>query len=272
MRSTTEAARDLTTDPTRDPTTGMATGGYAVDILVRGYPGKSVCHGGLGWSTIALLRGHGRVALVDVGSFGQRQLVIDGLARHGLAVTDVTDVLLTHSHWDHSVNWVMFPKARIAIGASELVWSLDEPWGMTPVPELYMRELAASSRLALLEAGGEALPGIVCREAPGHTPGHLIFVARGEHRDLILTGDAAKNRAEILSLTADMTYDAAVSRRSMEVIWAIWRERAGTILVPGHDMPMVLENGEPRYLGTQHAAISAWFDRSLDKTTLFQIA
>ena len=53
----------------------LATGDWAVDILVHGYPGKSVCHGGLGWSTIALLRGHGRVALVDVGSFGQRDLI-----------------------------------------------------------------------------------------------------------------------------------------------------------------------------------------------------
>ena len=32
-------------------------GGYQIDLLVQGYPGKSVCHGSLGWSTIALLRG-----------------------------------------------------------------------------------------------------------------------------------------------------------------------------------------------------------------------
>ena len=48
-------------------------GGWRIDIIVQGYPGKSVCHGALGWSTIALLRGHGRVVLIDVGSFAQRQ-------------------------------------------------------------------------------------------------------------------------------------------------------------------------------------------------------
>ena len=32
---------------------------YAIDVLIQGYPGKSLCHGGLGWSTIALLRGRG---------------------------------------------------------------------------------------------------------------------------------------------------------------------------------------------------------------------
>jgi hypothetical protein len=28
---------------------------YKLDILVQGYPGKSVCHGGLGWSTIVAI-------------------------------------------------------------------------------------------------------------------------------------------------------------------------------------------------------------------------
>jgi hypothetical protein len=39
----------------------LSEGGYEIEIAVQGYPGKAVCHGGLGWSTIALLRGHGRV-------------------------------------------------------------------------------------------------------------------------------------------------------------------------------------------------------------------
>jgi len=43
----------------------MKVDGYDVDIVIQGYPGKSVCHGGLGWSSVVLLRGHGRVALID---------------------------------------------------------------------------------------------------------------------------------------------------------------------------------------------------------------
>ena len=27
---------------------------YDIDIVVQGFPGKSVCHGGLGWSTVVL--------------------------------------------------------------------------------------------------------------------------------------------------------------------------------------------------------------------------
>ena len=29
--------------------------GYQVDVLIQGFPGRAVCHGGLGWSTITLL-------------------------------------------------------------------------------------------------------------------------------------------------------------------------------------------------------------------------
>ena len=29
---------------------GGHAGGYQIDLLVQGYPGKSVCHGSLGWS------------------------------------------------------------------------------------------------------------------------------------------------------------------------------------------------------------------------------
>ncbi len=245
--------------------------GWRIDVLVQGYPGKTVCHGGLGWSTIALLRGHGRVALVDVGSFAQRGPLVEGLAACGVAPADVTDVLLTHSHWDHSVNWVAFPHAAVVIGGEELDWSLREPWGTTPVPELYVRELAACVRLRRVSAGETVLPGITAHDAPGHTPGHLIFLIAGEAHDVILTGDAAKNRAELLSLTADMTYDPAVSRASMEAIWSLWRRRAGTILIPGHDVPMRIEGGAPRYLTARLAGIKAWFGEDLDEMRLFSL-
>ncbi len=69
------------------------------------------------------------------------------------------------------------------------------------------------------------------------------FPAERETRDVIFTGDAAKNRAEMLSRTADMTYDPAVSRTSMEAIWTLWRAKPGSILIPGHDAPMLLGRG-----------------------------
>ena len=259
------------TSPTKPPRQTFTEGGYEVEIAVQGYPGKAVCHGGLGWSTIALLRGHGRVALIDTGAFGQRNLIRERLAANNLTLADVTDVLLTHSHWDHSINWVMFPNAKIYIDGDELAWSLKEPWGTTPVPELYVRELDKSPQLIRISAGATTIPGIATFAAPGHTPGHVFFMLAGKMRDIIFTGDSAKNRAEILSRSADMTYDQSVSRRSIEGIWELWRKRPGTVLVPGHDVPMVLENGEPKYLAPREGGIASWFGETLDQLKMFDL-
>jgi glyoxylase-like metal-dependent hydrolase (beta-lactamase superfamily II) len=249
----------------------MKFGSYNLDILVQGYPGKSICHGSLGWSTIALLRGEGRVALIDVGAFSQRALIQSQLAAHGLKPADVTDVVLTHAHYDHSINWLMFPKARVYIGGSELDWSLTEPWGTSPVPELYVRELAGSSQLVRVSPGMMVLPGMVAHFAPGHTPGHMIYAITGGERDVIFTGDAAKNRVELITLEADMTYDPAVTRASIELMWRLWRQKPDTVLVPGHDVPMVLKDGKPTYLGERRAAIASWFGEKLDQTTMISL-
>ncbi len=249
----------------------MKVGDYYIDIVVQGFPGKSVCHGGLGWSTVALLRAHGRLALIDAGSFGMRKMLMKRLFDRGLKPADITDLLLTHSHHDHSVNWTLFSHARIVIGAHELDWSLKEPWGETPVPELYVRELKSWATLRTVTGGEEVFPGITAHLAPGHTPGHLIFVLRTAERDVIFTGDAAKNRAELVSGTTDMTYDAAVSKASIDSIWALWRKRPGNIVVPGHDVPMVLEKGQTKYIDKREAAVSAWFGDDMETTTLFKL-
>jgi glyoxylase-like metal-dependent hydrolase (beta-lactamase superfamily II) len=99
----------------------------------------------------------------------------------------------------------------------------------------------------------------------------LIFVLAGAERDVIFTGDAAKNRVELLTREADMTYDASVTAKSIETMWTLWRKRPGTLLVPGHDLPMVLQDGEPVFVGTRQAAIESWFDDTLERTTRFEL-
>ena len=108
---------------------------YKLDVLVQGYPGKSVCHGGLGWSTIALLRGEGRVILIDVGAFGVRKELEKQLAARGVAAGQVTDVVLTHAHYDHSVNYTLFPAATVWIGRASAARVRGVPLGFNPLPE-----------------------------------------------------------------------------------------------------------------------------------------
>ena len=246
---------------------------YSLDVLVQGYPGKSVCHGGLGWSTIALLRGNGRTALIDVGSFSIRPELKKQLDARGVDRMAVTDVILTHAHWDHSVNYTLFPNATVHIGKTEMDWATQVPVGFNPLPELYVQDLAKLPKMRLLADGDEVIPGMTAHEAPGHTPGCLLFYLTANETPVLFTGDAAKNRAELLTMNVDMTMDQQASESSLAAAWALWRKVPGTLLVPGHDLTMVLgADGRPQYIGQRRAGIKSWFSEDLAVQEEFDIS
>ena len=246
---------------------------YRIDVLVQGFPGKAVCHGGLGWSTIALLRSDTRRILIDVGAFGIRKPLERQLKAVGVAAGDITDVILTHAHYDHSVNFVLFDKATVWIGAEELAWAAAQPPRFDPLPELYVDALDSDPRVRRVRNGDEFLPGIVAVSAPGHTPGSLVFHLTANEVPVIFTGDAAKNRAELISRKVDASIDEAVSTASIDTIWKLWRAVPGTVLIPGHDLSMRLDdNGAPVYIAERKAGISAWFAETLEQTTTFDMS
>jgi glyoxylase-like metal-dependent hydrolase (beta-lactamase superfamily II) len=243
---------------------------WQVETLIQGYPGKSKEQGGLGWSTIALARGHGRVVLLDTGRVGVRKALFDRLAAQGVTREQVTDVLITHLHYDHAENWSCFPKALIHAPGAELDYALAQPEGAPLWPEFCLRALAASPRLRRIGDGDAPLPGITCFEAPGHSPHHLVFILDGAPAT-IFSADVAKNRAELATAKADMSMDPAVHARSIARLLAEWRARPGAVLLPGHDLPMVIEDGKVRALGQQRNAIEAWLGGTLDEVTRFPL-
>jgi N-acyl homoserine lactone hydrolase len=246
---------------------------YAVDALVTGFPGKASAHGALGWSGVTLLRGGGRVVLVDAGGFGLRAPLAKALADRGVAPADVTDVLLTHVHYDHAVNALLFPNAALWISAADLEWACGREPQFDAVPELYAAALARDARTRRLDGDGAVLPGVDAIAAPGHTPGCLVYrVAAGEGVALF-AGDAVKNRAELLSGDVDMTVDRAASEASVRLVRDLWSATPGAVLVAGHDLPMRAgPDGSPEYIGRRTAGIDAWFGESLGATTRFDLA
>lgn len=249
----------------------VSLGGYRIDILLSGYPGKSTQHGGIGWSTVVLLRGHEKVILLDTGGFGVRKPLIQRLDALGVTPGDVTDLLLSHAHWDHIVNYQLFPKAQLYIGRVEMEWARTMPFGETAVPEMYVESLSLEPGLTLLEEGEVVLPNIRVEMGPGHTMGHLVFVLTGDAFDIIFAQDAAKTQAEFVSKRTDMTIDAAMSEATIERMWTLLKRRDGNILVPGHDLPMVLDNGAIRLIGHRSAGIIASFGQTLENQMIFNL-
>jgi N-acyl homoserine lactone hydrolase len=239
--------------------------------IIQGYPGKSPSHGGLGWSTVSLLTVGDERILVDCGSFGVRGTLLKNLKTLGITPESISTVLLTHLHWDHCVNWTLFPGATIMVGEMELEWALKQSTGSHQLPELYVEALASSSRLRVIVPGEEVLNNIVAYHVPGHTPGHLFYYISRERDDIIIAGDAGKTRTELTSGAADMTMDQDASKRSIQSLWDMWAVKPGTILVPGHDMPMVLKDSIPTYLSTRNVSIDSWFGDDLMSIRHFDI-
>ena len=89
-----------------------ATGSAVVHVLHEGYVREDTGGNRVG-STVTLIVDGDRVIVVDPGMVGDRGGLLAALAGRGSAPGEVTDVVFSHHHPDHTVNAALFPAARI---------------------------------------------------------------------------------------------------------------------------------------------------------------
>lgn len=172
----------------------------------------------------------GRVILFDNGigdkqdekfmshvyAFGGEGLV-DGLAQRGYQPADITDVVLTHLHYDHCGGGVYrdhngefrltFPNAQYHVSRMQWEWAINpnsrEADAYLPENLLPMRDLGV---LNLIEQEGELVPGVELRFFHGHTRGQIIPIISHNGRKLVFTADLFPFRSHI-PLPWIMSYD-----------------------------------------------------------------
>jgi glyoxylase-like metal-dependent hydrolase (beta-lactamase superfamily II) len=86
-----------------------------VDVLVEGYVRMPHVAG-----TVTLVRDEDRVVVVDPGMVADRDDVLRPLRALGVRPEDVTDVVLSHHHLDHTLNVALFPVVPVHDVASVL--------------------------------------------------------------------------------------------------------------------------------------------------------
>jgi glyoxylase-like metal-dependent hydrolase (beta-lactamase superfamily II) len=244
---------------------------YDLHVLIQGYPGKSVYHGGLGWATVALLRGGGHNVLLDTGQYMHRDVLATRLGEHGLGLQDIDAIAISHCHWDHCINFPLFPKAEIFVGNDELEWAVQQPPGKYPLAEFHVEKLASAKNVTRISDGDEFLPAIEAMATPGHTPGHMAYIAQGERGEYIYTGDAIKNSAELCSKRVDMTLDQA---KSLDAVARV-RERAAAnpenVVIFGHDRCCSFDGEHVREREPLRCALNARLGESFDDITTFDL-
>src|SRR5436305_5336255 len=145
--------------------------------------------------TVWLIRGNGRNILVDSGFYRPQffqQFTVDGFIKPSEAVgqpgimpagqpaltpEDITDVIITHMHWDHADGMDLFPKARIWLQKDEYTYYTGEAWqqprthgGIDPDDVLAAVKLNLAGRVTLVNGDAqEIFPGITSYTGGKHT-------------------------------------------------------------------------------------------------------
>lgn len=149
----------------------------------------------------------GRVAVIDTGSGTHMGDTVGWQQRNlraaGIDPASVDTVLLTHMHPDHSAGLAdratgerLFPNAELAMHEREAPHWLDDA-AMARATERervtnfqWAREQMKpyADRMRLF-AGGEVFPGITALPAPGHTPGHTMYLVAQGGKSVLIWGD-----------------------------------------------------------------------------------
>jgi len=216
--------------------------GVSVRRLVRGAPPDDRVD--MSWYFFVVV-GRGRVVLVDCGTDalsrpGRAQLrtrwsiahattVTDAIARLGLVPADVTDIVLTHHHWDHAGALGLFSQATVHAHRAE--WR--------SVPSRLRGPVERSERLSLFGGqSAELWPGLAVREAGRHTEHQVMVELECARGPVVLASDAAyldRNVEERRAVT--VTIDRAANVADV----AAAAERVGRQnVIPGHD-PLIFE-------------------------------
>ncbi len=180
-------------------------------MLFEGYVGERTA------STVSLVRDGDVRLVVDPGMVPEPSSILDPLRAQGLGPHDVTDVVLSHHHPDHTMHASLFPRARIH---DHWAWYRGDLWVTRPA-----EGFAVSLSIALVETPGHSPQ---CITTLAGTPGgvvaltHLWWSADGPPEDPYATDPRAlhDNRRRVLE--------------------------AASLIVPGHGPPFRPGRETPR--------------------------
>lgn len=202
-----------------------------------------------------VIRDPGGVVLVDTGfapeagdrrrraHYGTPARLLPSL---GIAADDVTAIVISHAHWDHTGNVRQFPRAQLVMTEAEYAfWTspLARRAHFAAHSEPEEIELLARARregrLTLFAGAHTLAPGIELTEVGGHTPGQLIaLVTAPDGGTAVLASDALHFYDEVerdrpFAILADLP----AMYRAYDTL-AQLAAQPGTRLVAGHD-PLV---------------------------------
>ena len=228
--------------------------GFPVDGLVAGAdPARKMDIAMVFW----LVQGGGHNVLVDSGfyrpqlfkgwSIADYRKPTEALRAAGLAPADVTDIVISHMHWDHADGMDLFPKAHIWIQRDEYTYYTGEAWhhadthgGIEPDDVEALVKANIAGRVSFVEGDDqEILPGIRCYIGGKHTYQSQYATVHAKDGTVVLASDNVylyENLDKHVPIAE--TLDAKSNLRAQDRMRTL-ASKPGFI-IPGHD-PAIFE-------------------------------
>jgi glyoxylase-like metal-dependent hydrolase (beta-lactamase superfamily II) len=224
--------------------------GFPLNALVMGAPqGQNVDIAMVVW----LVRGGGHTILFDSGFHRAKWLeqfhVTDFLSpdeavrQAGVEPGQVTDVIISHAHWDHMGSIDLFPNATIWIQRAEYEYYTGAAWqpgghkggiDTDDVLELVRRNLRGQVRLVNGD-DQEILAGIRAYTGARHTFASQYLRVEGEPA-FVLASDNCYLYENLKSHRASATFDRADEAANVEAqLRMVTLAGSADRVVPGHD-------------------------------------
>ena len=163
--------------------------------------------------------------------------VLARLRSVGISAGDVSHVVITHMHSDHSGGIRRFPGARIVIQRPEYDYAYEQATIGTTLGFFKTDWDLPTTRWEIVEGDVQLAPGVVVFETYGHTPGHQsVLIQLPRTGAMIIPGDAgATVRNFDEEIPPGGATDLAAAIDSIRRINDVRRE-TDALLFPGHDL------------------------------------
>jgi len=201
------------------------------------------------------IKGRDQVIIVDTGFDAETakkrqrtylQSPVEMLREIGINADDVTNVVITHMHYDHCGNLMAFPNARFHIQDDEMAYctgrcmgheALRKPFEVKDV--INAIQCLFEGRLVFHKGNSKLADGIFLHQLGGHTKGLQVVTVPTVRGEIVLASDAAHYWDNIRERSPfPIVVDVEGMLEAHEKIEAL--ADGPYHIIPGHD-PKVLE-------------------------------